>query len=147
MVGSILTYNLGAIYAVITTSTVLAYTYFTIKISDWRTGQNCLTNSLLTTLFDRTFLLYILGIRKRMNALESSASGTVVDSLINYETVKLFSNESHEIDKYDVSLKGFQRASIATQQSLSLLNFGQSAIFSVGKIVCRPFPLPRVWPA
>lgn len=109
LVGGILTYNLGPSYALITTSTVAAYTYFTVKVSDWR-----------------------VGIRKEMNKQESAASGQVIDSLINYETVKLFNQESHELSRYDKSLKGFQEASILTQTSLSYLNFGQNAIFSVG---------------
>jgi ATP-binding cassette, subfamily B (MDR/TAP), member 7 len=109
LVGGILTYNLGASYAVITTSTVLAYTYFTVKVSDWRTG-----------------------IRKEMNQAEAAASGKVIDSLINYETVKLFGNETFEAKRYDESLQKFQKASIVTQQSLSFLNFGQNAIFSSG---------------
>lgn len=56
----------------------------------------------------------------------------VSDSLVNYETVKYFNNESHEASRYDDSLKGFQQASLKTQTSLSLLNFGQVAIFSTG---------------
>jgi ATP-binding cassette, subfamily B (MDR/TAP), member 7 len=109
LVGSILTYNLGASYALITTSTVITYTYFTIKISDWRTN-----------------------IRKEMNKQESQASGKVIDSLMNYETVKLFGNEQYETEQYDKSLQKFQQASIVTQQSLSFLNFGQNTIFSAG---------------
>jgi ATP-binding cassette subfamily B (MDR/TAP) protein 7 len=109
LVGGILTYSLGTPYAVVATSTVAAYTMFTIKISDWRTG-----------------------IRKKMNQEESAASGKAIDSLINYETVKLFGNEAHEAARYDSSLKNFSDASILTQQSLSALNFGQNAIFSCG---------------
>jgi len=109
LVGGILTYKLGAMYAVVTTSTVLAYTLFTVKVSDWRTA-----------------------IRKEMNRQETIASGKVIDSLVNYETVKLFTNERYELARYDDSLHRFQEASILTQQSLSFLNFGQNAIFSVG---------------
>ena len=67
-----------------------------------------------------------------MNREETEAGGKVVDSLINYETVKLFSNEDHEAKRFDQNLKGFQKAAIATQTSLSALNFGQNAIFSIG---------------
>ena len=67
-----------------------------------------------------------------MNKEETAAGGKVVDSLINYETVKLFSNEDHEARRFDENLKGFQKAAISTQTSLSALNFGQNAIFSIG---------------
>ena len=67
-----------------------------------------------------------------MNQQESAASGKAVDSLINYETVKLFNNEVHEAERYDRSLIDYSQSSILTQQSLSMLNFGQNAIFSCG---------------
>ena len=60
--------------------------------------------------------------------------GKALDSLINYETVKIFSNEKHEADQFEKSLKQFQEASIKTQSSLSALNFGQNAIFSTGLV-------------
>ena len=50
--------------------TVASYTAFTVTVSNWRTE-----------------------IRKEMNRAETAAGGKIVDSLINYETVKLFSNE------------------------------------------------------
>jgi ATP-binding cassette, subfamily B (MDR/TAP), member 7 len=109
IVSSILAYNFGAIYAGVALGTVATYTTFTITVSNWRTL-----------------------VRKNMNQQEMNASGKVVDSLINYETVKLFQNELHEAKRYDKSLRGFQKASILTQESLSGLNFGQNFIFSCG---------------
>lgn len=67
-----------------------------------------------------------------MNQQESSASGKAIDSLINYETVKLFNNEHHEVHRYDLSLKDYSASSVLTQQSLSMLNLGQNTIFSCG---------------
>lgn len=111
LVAGILTYNMGPMYALVTTSTVAIYTAFTVKVSDWR-----------------------VDVRKAMNKAETVASGSVVDSLINYETVKLFGNEKHEADRYDESLEKFQKASVLTQKSLSFLNWGQNSIFSAGLI-------------
>jgi ATP-binding cassette, subfamily B (MDR/TAP), member 7 len=67
-----------------------------------------------------------------MNRLENQASGRVVDSLLNYETVQYFNNAKHESERYDSSLRGYQAASLEAQQSLSLLNVGQAVIFSAG---------------
>lgn len=109
LVSAILAYNLGPSYAAVAVATIGSYTAFTVTVSNWR-----------------------IGIRKKMNAEETAAGGKVVDSLINYETIKLFGNENHEIKRYDESLRGYHRTSIQTQSSLSALNFGQNAIFSTG---------------
>jgi ABC-type transport system involved in Fe-S cluster assembly fused permease/ATPase subunit len=71
-------------------------------------------------------------IRKDMNTEENRASGKAMDSLLNYETVKLFNNLNHEVERYDQSLAGFQKSSLLTQSSLSALNVGQNVIFSSG---------------
>jgi ATP-binding cassette subfamily B (MDR/TAP) protein 7 len=111
LVSGVLASNLGASYSLVTLATLASYTAFTISVSNKR-----------------------VEIRKAMNQAETAASGKVVDSLINYEAVKLFGNEKHEIAQYDKSLYQFQVASIKTQTSLSFLNFGQNAIFSAGLI-------------
>eukprot|EP00624_Nannochloropsis_granulata_P007638 evm.model.NODE_8867_length_8510_cov_34.368744.2 len=67
-----------------------------------------------------------------MVRIENEASGKAVDSLLNYETVKYFGNEEHEADRYDLSLREYQKSGLKTQTSLSLLNAGQNAIFSLG---------------
>lgn len=65
-----------------------------------------------------------------MNKAENEASSKAVDSLINYETVKYFSNELHETGNYDKALEKYEEASLKTTTSLALLNFGQNVIFS-----------------
>ena len=109
LVSSILTAKFGAEYGMMTLATLAVYTGYTVSITQWRTK-----------------------FRRDMNELENQASSKAVDSLINYETVKYFNNEKYEADEYDKSLKGYQHASLKTQTSLSLLNFGQNIIFSAG---------------
>lgn len=58
-------------------------------------------------------------------SFENEASSRAIDSLLNYETVKYFNNEAHEVDVYDKKLSALDAASLKTQSSLSLLNFGQ----------------------
>ena len=67
-----------------------------------------------------------------MNRLDNQASGRVVDSLLNYETIQYFNNAQHEGERYEASLTGYQSAALENQSSLSFLNAGQAVIFSVG---------------
>ena len=39
--------------------------------------------------------------RVQMNAADQLAGNRAIDSLINYETVKYFNNESYEAERYD----------------------------------------------
>jgi ABC-type transport system involved in Fe-S cluster assembly fused permease/ATPase subunit len=109
VVTGMLGYNFGVAHASVALATIAAYTGFTIGITQWRTQ-----------------------FRRDMNRLENEASGRVVDSLLNYETVQYFNNIAHEGERYEQSLAGYQKAALQAQQSLSLLNFGQVAIFSAG---------------
>ncbi|DBA04597.1 TPA: hypothetical protein N0F65_012180 [Lagenidium giganteum] len=109
IVSTIMAQQFGLPYMGVTISTLAAYTTFTIMITQWRND-----------------------IRRQMNKLENEAGGKVIDSLMNYETVKYFNNEKHEANRYDESLMGYQKAALKTQTSLSLLNAGQNGIFSLG---------------
>lgn len=44
--------------------------------------------------------------RVQMNKADAAGSNRVIDSLINYETVKYFNNEALERERYDESLAG-----------------------------------------
>ncbi|ESW13990.1 hypothetical protein PHAVU_008G243800 [Phaseolus vulgaris] len=107
MVAGILAYKFGAPFALITSLSVAAYVIFTLSITQWRTK-----------------------FRKAMNRADNDASTRVIDSLINYETVKYFNNEVYEADNYDKYLKRYEDAALKTQRSLALLNLGQNIIFS-----------------
>lgn len=109
LVTSLVGYQFGSAHAAAVLMTIAAYTGYTIGITQWRTQ-----------------------FRRDMNRLENQASGRVVDSLVNYETVQYFNNLKHEGDRYEASLKGYQQAALQAQTSLSLLNFGQVTIFSIG---------------
>jgi len=89
--------------------TVTVYIVFTFLITEWR-----------------------MHYRHEMNRLDSKANGQAIDSLLNYETVKYFNNETLEQRRYDSTLNQWENAAVKSQTSMSLLNFGQGSIIAVG---------------
>jgi ATP-binding cassette subfamily B protein len=97
------------IFAIITFITVFLYIGFTLAITNWR-----------------------MHFRHRMNELESEANGQAIDGLLNYETVRYFTNEQFELNRYDETLNQWENAAVKSQSSMSLLNFGQGALIALG---------------
>jgi ABC-type transport system involved in Fe-S cluster assembly fused permease/ATPase subunit len=94
-------------FAAITFSALVVYIAFTVSVTEWRTG-----------------------FRRAMNEQDSKANTKALDALLNYETVKYFSNEPFEQARYDDNLQRLEKASIKSQTSLSVLNLGQSLIIA-----------------
>ncbi|XP_001928754.2 ATP-binding cassette sub-family B member 7, mitochondrial isoform X1 [Sus scrofa] len=109
LVSGVLYYRCGAQFALVTLGTLGAYTTFTVAVTRWRTR-----------------------FRIEMNKADNDAGNAAIDSLLNYETVKYFNNENYEAQRYDGFLKTYETASLKSTSTLAMLNFGQSAIFSVG---------------
>ncbi|RCK57964.1 Iron-sulfur clusters transporter ATM1, mitochondrial [Candida viswanathii] len=108
IVCGILTYNYGATFAAMTFATMLAYSIFTIQTTAWRTK-----------------------FRRQANNADNKAASVALDSLINYESVKIFNNEAYQANKYDKSLTKYQQASVKVATSLAFLNAGQNFIFTL----------------
>lgn len=108
LVSSILTYTFGLSYALVTVGALTVYAVFTLGITQWRTK-----------------------FRVWMNKADNDAGSKAIDSLINYETVKYFNNEGYEASEYDKALAKYEAAALKTTTSLSVLNFGQNATFSL----------------
>ncbi len=107
LVISLLSAKFDGWFAAITFGALVCYIGFTITVTEWRTH-----------------------FRRAMNEQDSKANTRAVDALINYETVKYFSNEHFEQGRYDENLQRLERASIKSQTSLSVLNLGQSLIIA-----------------
>ncbi|CCO28906.1 Iron-sulfur clusters transporter ATM1,mitochondrial [Rhizoctonia solani AG-1 IB] len=107
MVCGILTWKFGSDFAWVTLATMAAYTWFTVRTTAWRTR-----------------------FRREANQADNRAASTAVDSLINYEAVKHFNNEKHEIAQYDKHLASYEKSSLRIATSLAYLNSGQNVIFS-----------------
>ncbi len=84
---------------------VAAYILFTRAITDWRNA-----------------------LRKEMNDLDTATVSRSVDSLLNYETVKYFNAEAREVDQYARVAARYADAAVKSENSLALLNIGQSLI-------------------
>jgi ATP-binding cassette subfamily B protein len=96
-------------FAAITFGAVVSYAGFTMSFATWRSR-----------------------IRRTMNDQDNDASTKALDSLLNYETVKYFGNEPHEVARYDAALARYERAAVRVQVSLNLLNIGQAFIIAGG---------------
>jgi len=69
--------------------------------------------------------------RRTMNETDSKANTRAIDSLINYETVKYFGNESFEAKRYDENLSRYEQAVVTSETSLGFLNTVQAAIIAL----------------
>ncbi len=96
-------------YVLAITITVAVYMTYTYHATEWR-----------------------IGIRRRMNESDTDANVKAIDSLLNYETVKYFSAEQREAERYDKSMARYEEASTRAYTSLAVLNAGQAVIFTFG---------------
>ena len=71
-------------------------------------------------------------LQRELNELDSRASGRIVDSLLNYEAVKINANERIESSRLNGVLGEWIGVGVLNQQSLSRLHIGQSAIIAGG---------------
>lgn len=81
-----------------------------------------------TTVLVRKRMVY----QRRLNELDTRASGQMVDSLLNVEAVKLNANEALEADRLARVLHDWTQVGIKNQKSLSRLHVGQSGIIACG---------------
>jgi ABC-type transport system involved in Fe-S cluster assembly fused permease/ATPase subunit len=94
-------------FALIVFVSVVSYVWFSKGITDWRTQ----------------FI-------REANQADNRSSTRAIDSLINFETVKYFTNESHESQLYDQELDKWEQARRKNRLTLFGLNFGQALIIT-----------------
>lgn len=107
MVVGILLVNYGIWFALITLSSIVLYVGYSVYATDWRTR----------------FI-------REANKADSSSNTRAIDSLLNYETVKYFTNEAYEASAYDSQLASWEQAKMKNRLSLFALNGGQALIIS-----------------
>jgi len=99
----------SGLYAAIIASTFVVYSGFTLYFTAKRTVY-----------------------QRRVNRLDSDAKSKLTDSLINYDTVKYFNNETIESNRFQKIMGRWTEAAVSNQKALFLLHVGQSAIIALG---------------
>ena len=94
-------------FALIVLVSVVSYVWFSKKTTDWRTQ----------------FI-------REANQADSRSNSRAVDSLLNFETVKYFTNEQYESGLYDEELAQWEKAKRKNRLTLFLLNGGQALIIT-----------------
>jgi ATP-binding cassette, subfamily B, heavy metal transporter len=64
--------------------------------------------------------------REEMNEHDNDMHDKASDSLVNFETVKCFTNEEYETQSYIASVKQFQKKNFKDQAMMSVMNVSQS---------------------
>ncbi len=108
LVVGILLFQYGWAFGLTTVVSISTYILFSVRITDWR----------------KDFL-------RAANTADSNSSSRAIDSLLNYETVKYYTNEAYEANHYDRNLKQLEQAKRKNRLSLFVLNGGQAFIISL----------------
>lgn len=111
MVAGILFVAFNASYVLAILIAVVVYVVFSIRVTEWRTK----------------FV-------REANARDNQSNSRAIDSLLNYETVKYFNNETFEAELYDENLEGWEKARLKNRLSLAALNSGQALIIGLAMI-------------
>src|SRR5581483_10128202 len=109
LIVAVLLFHFDWRYVVVIGITVALYMWFTYAATEWR-----------------------INIRREMNTSDTDANAKAIDSLLNYETVKYFSAEAREGERYDRSMARYEEASVRAYVSLAVLNAGQAVMFTLG---------------
>lgn len=99
----------GLSYTLVVFFTLITYAFVTIEITEWR-----------------------LKFRRNMIANQNAVHEFAIDSLINFEAVKGFSNQKYERDNYKHLLNKYQSSVVKSRYSLTLLNIAQGFLTTLG---------------
>ena len=106
---------IGVLYGIelsfVAVLTVLAYTIFTVIITEWRNR-----------------------LRRAMNEADTDLKAVTMDTFTNFETVKAFAAEEREADRFDGAMRRFMDHFIISMKSMNLMNAGQELIMTAGLV-------------
>ncbi|TIA73837.1 hypothetical protein E3P91_01325, partial [Wallemia ichthyophaga] len=102
-------FKFGGVLSLIIASVMFLYGYISVLITRWRTAQ-----------------------RRDYVAKDNITRAIYTDALLNYDTIKYFTAEAHEISRYTTAFKNFQAVEKKVIASLYLLNMAQNVIIVSG---------------
>ncbi|KAI1300691.1 Homocysteine S-methyltransferase 1 [Mortierella claussenii] len=98
-------------YALILFITIVSYIVVTVMLTEWRTQ-----------------------FRRAMISFDNDARAKAVDSLLNFETVKYYTAEEFEINRYRDAIGKYMVADYKSQITYQLLNLMQSFVITMGTL-------------
>lgn len=108
----ILSYYYGVIYGFILLFIATIFIIFTFYATEWASHFQTLSNE-----------------------QQSKANANIVDSLLNFASVKYFNNKEHEVLKCDNYLKEREKLLVKTTSSMEFVRIGQSLIIGAGLVL------------
>ncbi|CAM9786622.1 unnamed protein product [Ascophyllum nodosum] len=101
---------------------------FYVNFDDWRLATTAFVSLSLYGYVTVRVTLWRKKFRQATNKHDNDYHDKATDSIVNYETVKYFTNEGFEVARVKESVQEYQRFSVSTQASLSVLNVSQQVI-------------------
>ncbi|KAG0257169.1 ATP-binding cassette sub- B member 6, mitochondrial [Actinomortierella ambigua] len=99
------------VYAIIILVSMVLYVAVTIQVTEWRTK-----------------------LRREMRDSDHDARQKAVDSIMNFETVKYYSSEDFELNRYRQAIQAYLVADYRVQISMQLLNLAQNFVVTAGMV-------------
>jgi ATP-binding cassette subfamily B protein len=112
--------EIGTVIAIIASNFTVAFI--------WIIAATLVGYATYTVVFTRRRML----VQREVNRLEAASDSRLVDSMLNYDTVKYFAAEDLETARYRGVLSQWIVARLANQRALTALHLGQSAIVCLG---------------
>jgi ABC-type transport system involved in Fe-S cluster assembly fused permease/ATPase subunit len=112
LAATILCYFYGAIYGFLLLFIATVFIIFTLYATKWSSHFQTLSNE-----------------------QQSNTNANIVDSLLNFASVKYFNNKEHEVLKCDTHLKKREKLLVKSISSMELVQIGQSLIIGAGLVL------------
>ncbi|MBY0273418.1 MAG: ATP-binding cassette domain-containing protein [Alphaproteobacteria bacterium] len=112
LAAAILCYFYGAIYGVLLLFIATVFIIFTLYVTKWASHFQTMCND-----------------------QKSKTNANIVDSLLNFTSVKYFNNKEHEVLKCDIHLKKRENLLVKYTSTMELVQIGQNLIIGAGLIL------------